>query len=123
MDERARRIEAGKRRSLSRNFALARRIGRRPGLVQKFRRTRSLHRAAVKTPRAGSPSGSRRFSYRIVDSLVCTVAADKPALSEAEWVSAAKPTDRVVRPSRLRESGKPEARATLIAGGMMPQFC
>src|SRR6266550_987866 len=64
MDERARRIEARKRRSLSRNFALARRIGRRPWLVQKFRRTRSVHRTVAKAPRSRSPSGSRRFAGR-----------------------------------------------------------
>src|SRR6266571_2340911 len=65
MDKGTRRIDPRKRRSLPRNTSLTRRVGRCAQLVQKFHRSRSLHRTAVETPRTRETSRSGRQGGRI----------------------------------------------------------
>ena len=108
MDKGARRLEKGERRSFSRNVAVARRLRRRTGAIQEFRRARSVHRAIANAARARS-HGAWKISFQLVS-------ADKLLLVESEDDS-----DRLeARPS---ESGKmPDFRLFILPLEMLPQF-
>src|SRR5262249_9702059 len=97
MDKGARWLETGERRSLSGHVALARRLRRRTGAIQEFRRTRSVHRAVAKAPRARSCAGRGRHKDRIAT--------------------------KVAHPCRLREFTQARTLAlVLIACGRLAQF-